>query len=216
MTHVLINSIACTPIVICSKKFISCRFDEGLQKFPSQGTLNITVTTLSPTVQRTITASAILNFTRLMSYWEQNDVVLLVHFNYPYYQRIPFLSIYRDIFPLVIFTGPDAHPNVVHCPEGHRGIHSYECLSRVVLLYPNHTSYLMVHFDLAPVFYTLENKNLQSMWLENHTLVIPEKATGWWWWTTEYGVGAINAFFNDLKNSKVEDIDPRLEPVELR
>ncbi|CAF1005652.1 unnamed protein product [Rotaria magnacalcarata] len=134
--------------------------------------------------------------------WEHNDIVLVVHFNSPLYEYLLLLATYRDIFPLVVFTGPKSHPDVIHCPEGSWGQQSHQCLSRAILLYPNHNGYLFCHFDLLPIFYNLEINNLQAIWIPTITHVKPENANSSWW-IQSVGKNALNKTFSELKaNSK--------------
>ncbi|CAF1391439.1 unnamed protein product [Adineta steineri] len=142
-----------------------------------------------------------INLTRkFLSYWEQNNVALVIHFNQNQYQIIDFLTIYRKLFPIVIFTGPDPHSKVLHCPEGRSGLYAYACLSRVITLHPNYTGYLMSHFDVLPIFYNLEKKDLNRIWIPLIALTDPSKANNWHW-PKPTGKKAFDRFFSTLRNS---------------
>ncbi|CAF1479844.1 unnamed protein product [Adineta steineri] len=118
------------------------------QSISARKPVNITITRINSSNQNSMTTTVNVNLTRkFLSYWEKNNVALVIHFNQNYYQRIDFLTIYRELFPIVIFTGPDPHSKVLHCPDGGKGSYAYICLTRVIALYPNYTGYLMAHFD---------------------------------------------------------------------
>jgi UDP-sugar transporter A1/2/3 len=97
-TRVLINSNVCFPVEICSSTVVSCYLQETLNNESLSDTMNISLTTSVQGSSTLITINTTIPYTRLLSYWEKNDVVLVVQFNYPQYERIPFLTIYRFFY----------------------------------------------------------------------------------------------------------------------
>ncbi|CAF4216443.1 unnamed protein product, partial [Adineta steineri] len=95
---------------------------------------------------------------------------------------------------------PDPHSKVLHCPDGGKGSYAYICLTRVIALYPNYTGYLMAHFDVLPIFYNLEKKDLSRIWIPPITLTDPSKANDWQW-PASHGKQAFDGFFSTLRNS---------------
>jgi hypothetical protein len=199
-TKVFIDSKNCSPIELCCDTVLSCHVQGLVSQQPTQKQLNITITRTDSSNQNSMTSTVNLNLTRkFISYWEKNNVALVIHFNRNLYERIDFLTIYRELFPTVIFTGPDPHPQVLHCPEGRAGLYAYSCLSRAITLYPNYTGYLMPHFDVLPIFHNLQKRDLNRIWIPLLELTEPSKATGWHW-PASYGKRALEGLFSALNN----------------
>ncbi len=172
----LINSKNCFPIELCCDTTISCYVQVKTFSVPTQQEVTVSVIQTNILNQNSTTSTRTLNLTRgFVSYWERNNIALVVHFNKNLYQRIDFLTIYRDLFPTVVFTGPENYSQILHCREGHLGYYSYECVSRVIIQYPNYTGYLLTHFDLLPIFHNLEKRNLSNIWLPEYDLADPSK-----------------------------------------
>jgi len=200
-TRVLINSTDCFPIEVCSNTLLSCHLQGTLNNQSLSNTVNISLTTYGQENFTSLMVNTTVPYTNFLSYWKKNDIVLVVHFNHPYYQRLPFLTIYCKIFSLVLFTGPEPHPGVIACPEGQIGLKAYDCLSRAVLLHPNHNGYLLTHFDLLPIFYNLENESLASFWMPLIDCDGSSEATAWWWWNHDSGLEAIKQLFDEIKKN---------------
>jgi hypothetical protein len=201
-SRVLINSDVCFPVEVCSNTVFSCYLQGTLNDRLLSETVSVILTTSVQGSSNSVMVNTTIPYTNSLSYWKKNDIVLLVHFNKPYYERLSFLSMYRNIFPLVLFTGPKPYPGVIACPENEDGLTPYQCLSRAVLLHPNHNGYLMAHFDLLPVVYNLENESLTSFWIPVIDCVAPLSATGWYWWSQSSGLNAIKKVFEKIKENE--------------
>jgi hypothetical protein len=196
--QVLINSEKCSPIELCCDTVLSCRIERSVFHLPTLKEVNVSIIRTDSSNQRSLTSTMSVNLTRkFVSYWERNNIALVIHFNRNLYHRINFLKIYRDLFPTVIFTGPEQHSEVLHCPEGLNGFYAYSCLSRVIAQYPNHTGYLMSHFDVLPVFHKLERRDITCIWLPHIGLTDPSK-TNTWHWPAPSGKRAFDLLFSDL------------------
>jgi hypothetical protein len=195
-TRILINAVPCSPILQCSHALVSCRMQRHMQD------RMLTVKNVTVTWKRsleTVFSTSVPSW-RASSYWKNKDIVLVVHFNQPRYERLSLLRTYEDVFDLVQYTGPEAHPDVIECPDGGGGHRAYVCLSKVIELHPGHAGYLMVHFDLLPVLHNLENRSLESIWLPTISCVPRAKATGWWWGHPS-GLPALLPLLNTWENS---------------
>ncbi|CAF0869954.1 unnamed protein product [Adineta steineri] len=198
---VFIDSKNCFPIELCCDTIVSCHVEGFVFELPTQKQVNITITRIDSSNQNLMTTTVNVNLTRkVLSYWKKNNVALVIHFNQNLYHRLDFLTIYRKLFPIVIFTGPDPHSKVLHCPEGRAGLYAYVCLSRVIKLYPNSTGYLMAHFDLLPIFHNLEKRDLNRIWIPPIAFTDPSKANDWWW-PSPYGKKSFDGFYSTLRNS---------------
>ena len=205
--QIMIDSRNCSPIEICSNQMISCYLHGGLHTNSLIG--NMMNISLNEYDQNNLTHPihssnfSIPFYRKSPSYWEKNRIALLIHFNRPYYERLSLLNIYRDLFPDIFFTGPEAHPKVIECHEGNLGLEAYECLSKVVSLCPNnYTGYLMIHFDLLPILYNLETLNLSSIWISKIGCVSPSKLSGWYWWDKSVGARAIKNTLEELYKNR--------------
>jgi len=197
-TRILVNSHVCSPIDYCSNTTVSCYISNILNNHSFYEILNINFTTQ----HQQATFSTANRISKSSTYWQKKNIALVVHFNKPYYERIPILRIYNKLFPFVVFTGHQPDPNVIHCPGKPDGIRIYECLARAVSLHPNYDGYLFTHFDLLPIFDRLESKNLMSFWLPEIGCIPRAKLDGWWWWSQDSGAYPLTKALDEIDNNK--------------
>ena len=114
--------------------------------------------------------------------WTQfNDVLLLVIFNNPHYEAIPYVeTLYRPFFPNILYCGPgqidvNRYPGVSNftfsfisygeTPDGHvAGAFSYKCMAMALQMdYAVH-GYLAAADDLLLVVHTLSELVTKAVW----------------------------------------------------
>lgn len=122
------------------------------------------------------------------------DILLVVVYNYPYYDSIPHLThFYRPMFPRIIFCGPPG--NVSHhvtTIDVHRGILGYECLGKTIREHPGYKGYFYINDDVILNYWNLGEFNTTTIW-ESPSLFSSANMTGqtpedWYWWVSPYGL----------------------------
>ena len=109
---------------------------------------------------------------------QQRDLVLIVVFNNPHYEVIPYIEVlYRSFFPHVVYCGP-GYPNQPALkrynltfvsyganPEGFdAGSFSYICPSMVMSMHYKTKGYLVIADDIILSVFGIQNFPLQSIW----------------------------------------------------
>ena len=119
-----------------------------------------------------------LNFS--LPWMQIADVLLIVIFNTPHYNNIPFLeTMYRAIFPLMLYCGPLPLDRTefswvnsyklsfitFNNPDNHTaGALNYECMNKAILMNYQVTGYLVIADDLLLLPHSLQNFNKHQMW----------------------------------------------------
>ncbi|MGE0206507.1 MAG: hypothetical protein AB7R69_01535 [Candidatus Babeliales bacterium] len=132
-----------------------------------------------------------------------NNVLLIINYNFPYYQSIPFIkTIYKDYFPNIVFYGEKEHPNV-HTLYQHYGALSYQVIADAMQRYPDYEGYLFCHDDCIMQPWQMLNADTKKIWFAK--LMWLHRETGnpgnielglqafpdWFWWKSEFGSTAM-------------------------
>lgn len=133
------------------------------------------------------------------------DILLIINYNYPYYQSIPFLKkIYRHYFPHIIFYGPKEDPSVELCKH-FKGYFSYEALSLAMKKYPMFKGYLFVHDDCFINFWNLQRFDKDKIWICSGGLMVSRDLVDyngqWMWWKSIWGISAYRKVYCDLSSA---------------
>ena len=91
--------------------------------------------------------------------WTQfDDVLLLVIFNNPHYDAIPYFeTLYRPFFPNILYCGPDII-----------GAFTQKCMTMAVQIYFAVQGYLVASDDLLLVVHTLSTLSRKAVWFVPH------------------------------------------------
>ncbi|EDO30587.1 predicted protein [Nematostella vectensis] len=135
-----------------------------------------------------------------------SDVLLLIVFNYPYYESIKlFKSFYQPVFPHIIFCGPpDSSNKHVMNVEIFRGVLGYECLGRAIREHPGYAGYLYINDDVILNYWNLVGFNKSQIWQSpnsfSSTPMYGEIEGPWYWWRSPYGLPNCRRAYEQLSN----------------
>ena len=122
------------------------------------------------------------------------DILLVIVYNYPYYDTIPLLTrLYRPLFRRIIFCGPPGNSSHhVITVDVRRGILGYECLGRTIREHPGYEGYFYINDDVILNYWNLREFNTSRLW-ESPFSFSPANMTGpiprdWYWWISPYGL----------------------------
>jgi hypothetical protein len=130
------------------------------------------------------------------------DTLLVIHYNHPYYDSIPFLrGIYGDIFPNIVFYGEMADPQVTPIPTKH-GYTFIRVVEDVLIHYPSFEGYLFLQDDCFLQFWNFAECDGDKIWYNPTQSADFQKApatansnAGWFWWNTEWGLKALRKVY---------------------
>ena len=104
-----------------------------------------------------------------------SDLLLVVHFNFPYYGNIPFLKkLYAPIFEHIVFYGEKEHPDVFAI-KTHEGFFLSDVLQDVLTRFPDYKGYLILQDDCVLNFWNCVLLDQNKIWFAlktntNHNL----------------------------------------------
>ena len=143
------------------------------------------------------------------------DILLVVVFNYPFYDSIPDLvALYKPAFPHLLFCGPPdktASPDIltVDIIDGYLG---YECLGRAIRQHPGYNGYFYISDDVILKYWNFaDNFDRGKFWDSYIPITSPANgpaSNGWPWWKSKYGLSNCRRALEDvsklsLKNEKL-------------
>lgn len=139
-----------------------------------------------------------------------DNVLLIINYNFPYYESIPLLKdIYGKYFNHIIFYGPQKHADVHFYPH-REGYYSYMCIAEAMQKYPQFDGYFFLHDDCILNAWFLENLDTSKIWVPDlpfyqhsrgNPINLQQKEIGWKWWKSEWGRTAIAKAFNEVPNT---------------
>lgn len=92
------------------------------------------------------------------------DLLLVVHFNWPYYGNIEFLkNLYSPVFKNIVFYGEQAAPGVF-AVASHEGYYIGEFLQDVFTRFPQYKGYLIVQDDCIVNFWNFLTLDKNKIW----------------------------------------------------
>lgn len=96
------------------------------------------------------------------------NVLLVVHYNHPYYNSIPFIEdLYSSIFPNIVFFGEAPHPkvNVIRTEKGYK---FSKVVANVLDRFPGYVGYIFLQDDCFMNFWNYERLDTTKFWfMEN-------------------------------------------------
>jgi hypothetical protein len=130
-----------------------------------------------------------------------HDVLLIINYNHPWYDTIPFLQkIYGDFFPHIVFYGPKKDPRVELC-EHNTGRLSYTAISDAMEKNPGYKGYLFLHDDCFLNFWNITRFSKEKIWICGGEIGVVDKdnpKTGTFWWPQPCGMEAFIKVHRDL------------------
>lgn len=121
-----------------------------------------------------------------------SSVLLVVVFNYPFYDSIPLLErFYKPAFPSIMYCGPTVSEKFKVVPvEINKGYYGYECMGVAIRRYPGYKGYLYVNDDMIVNYWNLLNIDRDRIWLgkirefpSNRSQEMFKPPTdSWHWW----------------------------------
>ena len=96
-----------------------------------------------------------------------SNVLLVVVFNFPFYESIPLLdSFYKPAFPSIMYCGPTVSKKFkVVRVEIYKGYYGYECLGVAIRRHPGYKGYLYVNDDMIVNYWNLLDFDRDRIWL---------------------------------------------------
>ncbi len=94
-----------------------------------------------------------------------DDVLLIVNFNHPHYQSIPFIrSLYQPLFPNIVFYGEKADPEVNQA-DLYFGVYCTRVIADALARFPNYKGYIFLQDDCMMNVWNFANLDLDRLWL---------------------------------------------------
>jgi len=107
------------------------------------------------------------------------DVLLIIHFSWPYFDNISFLKeIYESTFPNIVFYAhvkKEESPKEVIPIDTSHGRYQYRALSDAIIRYPGYRGYLFINDDVFIKYWKLNRLDKDKFW-EPWNIKDPEKA----------------------------------------
>ncbi|MBS0616017.1 MAG: hypothetical protein JSR58_05645 [Verrucomicrobia bacterium] len=123
------------------------------------------------------------------------DTLLVIHYNHPYYDSLPFEKIlYGPIFPHIVFYGPAGeHPEVRVVPT-HMGYFFSKVVADTLQTYPDFDGYIFLQDDCLMHFWNYLRLDKNKIWFcQNEIRYLLQASTqdpaGWTWWFSNPDVG---------------------------
>lgn len=91
------------------------------------------------------------------------EILLVIHYNHPHYESIPFLRKVYSIFPNIVFYGEGDHPDVTAI-ETQNGYFFAKVAIHAMQHYPGFKGYLFVQDDCALNFWNLGKFDKDKIW----------------------------------------------------
>lgn len=124
-----------------------------------------------------------------------SDVLLVIHYNHPFYSSIPFLkNLYGSAFPNIVFYGEQIDPEVTAI-ETYYGHHFQRVVQHVLTHYPEYTGYLFVQDDVLMNVWNFTRFDKNKVWFPaNHPMefiqqnLVGDSMSDWCWWNSQCGL----------------------------
>ena len=132
------------------------------------------------------------------------DVLLVVHYNHPHYQSIPFIKeIYSAIFPNIVFYGEATYPevNVVRTVTG---FYFTPVVSHALKNYPGYRGYIFLQDDCLMNFWNYLRLDKDKIWFkvngatENFHTAPLDATNSSWQFRWDWGLKALRQSFMNL------------------
>jgi hypothetical protein len=118
-----------------------------------------------------------------------NDVLLVINFNHPHYNNIPFLDkIYSPVFPNIVYYGEKKDSRVIQLPH-HYGYWGHNVILDAMKRFPGYRGYLCVQDDCFMNFWNYSRFDKDKVWAYKFStlLMSNKKANPWSWWNFDCG-----------------------------
>ncbi len=142
-----------------------------------------------------------------------SKILLVINYNFPYYQSIPFIQkLYKPYFPNIVFYGERPHPEV-HSFAQQYGALSYLAIADAMERYPHYDGYLFCHDDCIMHPWRFKNLDQTKIWfaklpwlhadtgnpgnIEKGLDAFPD----WFWWKSEYGAEPMKKAFDETPSN---------------
>ncbi len=94
-----------------------------------------------------------------------DNVLLIVNFNHPYYESIPFIRfLYQPLFPHIVFYGEKPDPEV-QTVDLYFGVYSIRTLADALSRFPQYEGYLFLQDDCMMNPWNYADLDLDKLWL---------------------------------------------------
>ena len=138
------------------------------------------------------------------------DVMVVVNYNHPYYQSIPFLKeIYGDIFPNIVFYGEAASPEVNQVFT-HFGYEHARVVAHALKKYPGYAGYIFLQDDCLMNFWNYMRLDKTKIWLSanQRSEFIRETLSrsyenSWNWWESPWGLVQLRIIIPQLSKDEL-------------
>lgn len=92
-----------------------------------------------------------------------DDILLVVHYNHPYYQTSEFIQGLYSCFPNIVFYGPIPGNNIIDIPT-HEGHFLSRVIQDVLNRFPNYRGYLVIQDDVLMNFWNFSRLSKDKIW----------------------------------------------------
>ncbi|XP_015762685.1 PREDICTED: uncharacterized protein LOC107341734 [Acropora digitifera] len=136
-----------------------------------------------------------------------HDILLVIVFNYPFYDSIPHLNaLYRPAFPHILFCGPPHNTSRagILTVDIYRGVLGYECLGRAMREHPGYRGYFYINDDVILNYWNFPHFDGEKIWESSSsfgsTPVYEPANSNWYWWISPYGLNNCRRAYEDVAN----------------
>jgi len=142
-----------------------------------------------------------------------SDVLLVVHYNHPYYQSIPFIKeIYSSIFPNIVFYGEHAHPEV-HVVSTYIGYTFSRVVSDVFDRFPGYEGYIFLQDDCLMNFWNYSRLDTDKIWFRcncSNQFIhadINDPSTHGWWFASSCGMEQVKPALKQITHEEAAQLE---------
>ncbi len=156
-----------------------------------------------------------------------SNILLIIHFNHPYYANIGFIKkLYSAFFSNIVFYGEQPHPEVITI-KTHTGYLHSPVIKDVLTRYPYYDGYLFLEDDCILNIWNCLNLDFNKLWLpalSGNPKVVNYKngfqvtnfSTGAnaniWWWPTPWGLAPTKRAFAQLSAQDMAILEKNVGP----
>lgn len=139
------------------------------------------------------------------------NTLLIINYNHPYYQTIPFLEkIYSPVFPHIVFYGENSHHQVIAI-DHNKGFWGHNVIADAMIRFPDFDGYICIQDDCLMNFWNFARLDKNKIWFNPFTIIPRDTAySSWQWWNTPYGKKALNQALDKLPASSLQRLESNI------
>lgn len=143
------------------------------------------------------------------------DTLLIINYNHPYYDSIPFLKeMYSRVFPHIVFYGEKPCPGVIAIPHNF-GWWAQNIMYDAMIRWPDFKGYLLVQDDCWMNFWNFARLDKDKVWFSPgvNPVALETPASFWWyWWGKDCGKNASTIALKKVPQKYLDRLNANIGP----